>query len=199
MDWPRSASAGRGFCFVCCSGVRRSPLRSCEQFCTDSSCLGGPRIKPSPPVKGHSSMALLFWYVGFVVAGDVLAYLIGGFVEYELGSNASLIVFLTLYFLFLWISWILSVWMTEPKEQAAQIERTVLDRIWHEPCVLAARHHIDRTRIKPARLLGSEIKRSGRRNPAHRGRRHDERLEKHARRFRRDACPDGASARSRAA
>jgi hypothetical protein len=64
-------------------------------------------------------MTLLFWYVGFVAAGDVLTYLIGLFVEYEWGSNASLIVFLTLYFLVLWVSWILSVWMTEPKKQIA--------------------------------------------------------------------------------
>jgi hypothetical protein len=28
----------------------------------------------------------------------------------------SLIVFLTLYFLFLWFSWLLAVWMTKPKE-----------------------------------------------------------------------------------
>jgi hypothetical protein len=64
-------------------------------------------------------MTLLFWYVGFVLAGDALAYLIGRFVEYEWGSNASLVVFLTLYFLILWVSWILAVWMTEPKRQAA--------------------------------------------------------------------------------
>ena len=64
-------------------------------------------------------MTLLLWYVGFVLAGDVLAYSIGRFVEYEWGSNASLIVFLALYFLFLWVSWILAVRMTEPKRQAA--------------------------------------------------------------------------------
>jgi hypothetical protein len=64
-------------------------------------------------------MTLLFWYVGFVLAGDALAYFIGRFVEYEWGSNASLIVFLTLYFLILWASWILAVWMTEPKRQVA--------------------------------------------------------------------------------
>jgi hypothetical protein len=64
-------------------------------------------------------MTLLFWYVGFVLAGDVLAYLFGRFVEYEWGSNPSLIVFLTLYFLTLWVSWILAVWITEPKRQAA--------------------------------------------------------------------------------
>jgi hypothetical protein len=54
-----------------------------------------------------------------VLAGDALAYFIGRFVEYEWGSNASLIVFLTLYFLILWASWILAVWMTEPKRQVA--------------------------------------------------------------------------------
>jgi hypothetical protein len=45
--------------------------------------------------------------------------LIGRFVEYEWGSNASLVVFLALYFLFLWVSWVLAVWMTEPKKQVA--------------------------------------------------------------------------------
>ena len=69
-------------------------------------------------VKGYP-MTLLSWYVGFVLAGDALAYLIGRFVEYEWGSNASLVVFLTLYFLILWVSWILAVWITEPKRQAA--------------------------------------------------------------------------------
>jgi hypothetical protein len=43
------------------------------------------------------------------------AYLIGLIVEREFGSQASLIVFLALYFLFLWFSWLLAVWMTEPK------------------------------------------------------------------------------------
>jgi len=72
----------------------------------------------SATIKGYP-MTLLFWYVGFVLAGDVLAYLFGRFVEYEWGSNPSLIVFLTLYFLTLWVSWILAVWITEPKRQAA--------------------------------------------------------------------------------
>jgi hypothetical protein len=72
----------------------------------------------SATIKGYP-MTLLFWYVGFVLAGDVLAYLFGRFVEYEWGSNPSLIVFLTLYFLTLWVSWILAVWITEPKMQAA--------------------------------------------------------------------------------
>jgi len=59
---------------------------------------------------------LIFWYVGFMIVGDVLAYLLGLFTEREWGSQASLIVFLVLYFLFLWISWVLAVWVTRPKE-----------------------------------------------------------------------------------
>jgi hypothetical protein len=61
---------------------------------------------------------LIVWYLGFMIAGDFAAYFIGLFVEYEWGSQASLIVFLALYFIFLWIAWILSVWMTEPKKGA---------------------------------------------------------------------------------
>ena len=33
-----------------------------------------------------------------------------------LGAVASLWVFLTLYFLFLWFAWLLAVWMTAPKQ-----------------------------------------------------------------------------------
>ena len=51
-------------------------------------------------------------------AGDLSAYLIGLIVEREFGSQVSLIVFLALYFLFLWVSWLLAVWMTEPKRAA---------------------------------------------------------------------------------
>jgi hypothetical protein len=64
-------------------------------------------------------MSLLILYLGLVIAGDFLAYFIGLFVEYEWGSNASMIVFLALYFIFLWVAWILSVWITEPKKRAA--------------------------------------------------------------------------------
>jgi hypothetical protein len=60
-------------------------------------------------------MSLIIWYVGFMIAGDVVAYLIGLLVERELGPHASLIVFLVLYFSSLWVAWLLSVRMTEPK------------------------------------------------------------------------------------
>jgi hypothetical protein len=58
---------------------------------------------------------LIVYYVIFMIAGDLSAYFIGLIVEREFGSQASLIVFLALYFLFLWFSWLLAVWMTEPK------------------------------------------------------------------------------------
>ena len=63
-------------------------------------------------------MWLIVYYVIFMIAGDLSAYLIGLIVEREFDSQASLIVFLALYFLFLWVSWLLAVWMTEPKRAA---------------------------------------------------------------------------------
>ena len=63
-------------------------------------------------------MVLIVYYVIFMIAGDFAAYFIGLFSEYEWGSQVSLIVFLVLYFLFLWFSWLLAVWATKPKEPA---------------------------------------------------------------------------------
>jgi hypothetical protein len=60
-------------------------------------------------------MLLIVYYVAFMLGGSLSAYLIGLIVERSFGSYASLIVFLTLYFLSLWISWLLAVWMTQPK------------------------------------------------------------------------------------
>jgi hypothetical protein len=64
-------------------------------------------------------MSLIVWYLGFMIAGDLVAYFIGRFVEYEWGANASLVVFLSLYFLSLWAAWLLSVWATKPRLKAA--------------------------------------------------------------------------------
>ena len=61
---------------------------------------------------------LIAYYLVFMIGGDVAAYLIGLFIEREFGSQVSLIVFLILYFLFLWVAWILAVWLTEPKRPA---------------------------------------------------------------------------------
>ena len=64
-------------------------------------------------------MAVIVWYLGLVITGDVLAYFIGLFVEYQWGAWASMVVFLALYFLLLWAAWIASVWITEPRKAAA--------------------------------------------------------------------------------
>ena len=60
-------------------------------------------------------MQLIIYYLIFMVACDFAAYLIGLITEREFGRYASLIVFLTLYFLGFWISWVLAVRVTEPK------------------------------------------------------------------------------------
>ena len=64
-------------------------------------------------------MWLLIVYVGLMLVGDVSAYLIGLVVERMWGPQASLVVFLILYFLFLWIAWIVAVKITEPRAEAA--------------------------------------------------------------------------------
>ncbi len=64
-------------------------------------------------------MTLLIWYLGLVAAGDVLAYFVGLAVERQWGSYPSMIVFIGLYFVVLYVAWVLSVWITEPKKAAA--------------------------------------------------------------------------------
>lgn len=62
-------------------------------------------------------MALIAYYLVFMIIGDLADYVIGLGLE-EMWPDAkqtSLIVFLTLYFLFLWVSWVLAVWVTKPK------------------------------------------------------------------------------------
>ena len=61
-------------------------------------------------------MLLIAYYLAFMITGDVAAYLIGLAIEIQFGSFASLVAFLALYFLSLWVSWLLAVWMTEPKK-----------------------------------------------------------------------------------
>jgi hypothetical protein len=64
-------------------------------------------------------MLLIIWFLALVAAGDVLAYLVGLFVEYEWGGYPSLVVFLGMYFITLWIAWRIAVWLTRPKESPA--------------------------------------------------------------------------------
>jgi cation transporter-like permease len=67
----------------------------------------------------ESVMVLIAYYVVFMIVGDLAAYVIGLVAEKEFGGQVSLIVFLALYFLFLWVSWLLAVWVTQPKQAAA--------------------------------------------------------------------------------
>ena len=64
-------------------------------------------------------MALIIWFLALVATGDVLAYLVGLFVEYEWGGYTSLVVFLAMYFITLWVAWRLAVWLTKPKGASA--------------------------------------------------------------------------------
>jgi len=58
---------------------------------------------------------LIAYYVVFMVAGDVADYLIGLVVE-QIWPQASLAIFLALYFVFLWVAWLLAIKVTEPKQ-----------------------------------------------------------------------------------
>jgi hypothetical protein len=64
-------------------------------------------------------MVLLVCYVVLMILGDIAAYLIGLTVEH-FWPTASLPVFLFLYFLFLWVSWIIAVWITKPAATPAK-------------------------------------------------------------------------------
>lgn len=59
-------------------------------------------------------MWLIVVYLGLMITGDVAAYVLGLFVERNWPA-ASLPFFLAMYFLFLWISWLIAVKITEPK------------------------------------------------------------------------------------
>ena len=63
---------------------------------------------------GTTRMSLLIVYVGLVIAGDVVAYLLGLVIEREVPA-ASLPAFLAMYFLFLWVAWVIAVRITQPR------------------------------------------------------------------------------------
>jgi hypothetical protein len=68
-------------------------------------------------------MTLIIYYVVLVLIGDAAAVALGYLVEREWPS-ASLIVFLALYFLVLWVAWILAVRLSEPRSKAAPFGAT---------------------------------------------------------------------------
>lgn len=60
-------------------------------------------------------MLLLIYYVIILLLLNVVTYFVGYTVERIWGSQASLIIFLVLYFVALWAAWIIAVRLTEPK------------------------------------------------------------------------------------
>jgi hypothetical protein len=62
-------------------------------------------------------MWLLIVYVALVLVGDVADYMIGLVVERMWGPQASLVVFLALYFVFLWVAWVVAVKITQPRAE----------------------------------------------------------------------------------
>src|SRR5262249_43027581 len=71
--------------------------------------------RPGNRHQGGIVVWLIVYYVVFMIAGDLAAYIIGLITEREFGGRASLMVFLARYLLILWVSRVLAVWMTEPK------------------------------------------------------------------------------------
>jgi hypothetical protein len=65
-------------------------------------------------------MTLIIWYIALVAVGDGIAYVAGRAVEASgWGSNTSMIVFLGMYFLTLWMAWVIAVKITAPSEKPA--------------------------------------------------------------------------------
>jgi hypothetical protein len=99
----------------------------CKQNSEDYGCepKPAPRLGASSHCAiGNFTVVLIAYYVAFMIAGDLAAYAIGLVTELEFGGHVSLIVFLALYFLFLWIAWILAVWLTKPKDAEPQSARS---------------------------------------------------------------------------
>jgi hypothetical protein len=59
-------------------------------------------------------MSLLVVYVGLVIMGNLIAYFVGLVIERN-APAASLPAFLAMYFLFLWLSWVVAVRITQPR------------------------------------------------------------------------------------
>ena len=81
-------------------------------------------------------MQLIYYYVGFMVAGDVADYLIGLVVE-RIWPQASLVIFLALYFVFLLLAWLLAV-------EHADAER------WFAPAGLTGATPVRRRALSPS-------------------------------------------------
>ena len=64
-------------------------------------------------------MWLLIIYLALMIAGDLVAYVIGLVIERNMPA-ASLPAFLAMYFLFLWVAWVIR--MRVPPRPRAQLQ-----------------------------------------------------------------------------
>jgi hypothetical protein len=62
-------------------------------------------------------MKLIAYYIVLLLVGDVIAVLLGLWIE-TIWPAMSMPIFLVLYFLVLWVAWIIAVRMTEPAQAA---------------------------------------------------------------------------------
>jgi cation transporter-like permease len=76
-------------------------------------CGRDPKVLEYPQL-GKRAMSLLIVYVALVIAGDLVAYFIGLFIERTV-PVASLPAFLAMYFVLLWVAWIIAVRVTQPR------------------------------------------------------------------------------------
>ena len=86
-------------------------------------CEWGRRLAPTgdaATLAAGRSRLLIIWFLALVAAGDVLSYLVGLFVEYEWGSYPSLVVFLSMYVVTLYVAWRGAVWLTAPKPDSTE-------------------------------------------------------------------------------
>ena len=114
------AAAASGLC------KQNSEDYGCGPKCASRLLPGGadPRLGASSLCNKEFTVVLIVYYVAFMIAGDLAAYAIGLVTELEFGGHVSLIVFLALYFLYLWIAWLLAVWLTKPKDAEPQSARS---------------------------------------------------------------------------
>jgi hypothetical protein len=75
--------------------------------------------RPRCPTGGNPEMKLLVVYVALVAIGAFVSYGVGYMVESASSSGASLLAFLSTYFLTLGISWFIAVRLTAPSSRLA--------------------------------------------------------------------------------
>jgi hypothetical protein len=95
--------------------VERRPAGAARDGCLQDVAAKGSQENEF--TRGKPVMSLLIVYLALMIAGDVIAYLIGLVIERTV-PGASLPAFLAMYFLFLWIAWIIAVRITEPRKAA---------------------------------------------------------------------------------